>query len=104
MSQWPSETLGLEALSRGEHGPSCLHRRRSRGFAGPGHHACSSSVERNDSPPFSLQGGHYSKWLNETGLVEAYAFDGTHQALPLMLLSRVNDCRPGHALVPACTG
>ena len=24
-------------------------------------------------------GGHYSKWLNETGLVEAFAFDGTHQ-------------------------
>ena len=26
-----------------------------------------------------LTGGHYSKWLNETGLVEAFAFDGTHQ-------------------------
>lgn len=52
----------------------------------------------NCSAP-SLQGGHYSKWLNETGLVEAFAFDGTHQAVPLML-GKVNDRRPGHPIVP----
>lgn len=30
---------------------------------------------------FFREGGHYSAWLNDTGLVEAFAFDGTHQAL-----------------------
>merc|ERR1740123_2580754 len=29
---------------------------------------------------FGAGGGHYSVWLNETGLVEAFAFDGTHGA------------------------
>mmetsp|Transcript_78839 Transcript_78839/g.191004 ORF Transcript_78839/g.191004 Transcript_78839/m.191004 type:complete len:456 (-) Transcript_78839:51-1418(-) len=32
---------------------------------------------------FGAGGGHYSSWLNETGLVQAYAFDGTHQAAEL---------------------
>jgi len=32
---------------------------------------------------FGAGGGHYSKWLNETGLVQAFAFDGTHQAAEL---------------------
>jgi len=32
---------------------------------------------------FGAGGGHYSTWLNETGLVQAYAFDGTHQAAEL---------------------
>lgn len=29
---------------------------------------------------FGAGGGHYSTWLNETGLVQAYAFDGTRHA------------------------
>merc|ERR1711972_763345 len=32
---------------------------------------------------FGAGGGHYSTWLNETGLVQAFAFDGTHQAAEL---------------------
>lgn len=32
---------------------------------------------------FGAGGGHYSQWLNETGLLEAFAFDGTHQAAEL---------------------
>ena len=32
-------------------------------------------------PWVKIEGGHYSAWLNDTGLVEAFAFDGTHQAL-----------------------
>lgn len=32
---------------------------------------------------FGAGGGHYSMWLNETGLVRAFAFDGTHQAAEL---------------------
>eukprot|EP00931_Biecheleriopsis_adriatica_P075248 TRINITY_DN49165_c0_g1_i1.p1 TRINITY_DN49165_c0_g1~~TRINITY_DN49165_c0_g1_i1.p1 ORF type:complete len:460 (-),score=94.80 TRINITY_DN49165_c0_g1_i1:61-1440(-) len=32
---------------------------------------------------FGAGGGHYSRWLNETGLVTAFAFDGTHQAAEL---------------------
>eukprot|EP00435_Cladocopium_sp_Y103_P051424 s692_g16.t1 len=41
---------------------------------------------------FGAGGGHYSKWLNETGLVEAFAFDGTHQAAELTdgLVQEVN--------------
>ena len=30
-----------------------------------------------------MPGGRSGKWLNETGLVEAFAFDGTHQAQTL---------------------
>lgn len=32
---------------------------------------------------FGAGGGHYSTWLNETGLLQAFAFDGTHQAAEL---------------------
>jgi len=43
---------------------------------------------RHDGDPVSLAdfgagGGHYSAWLNDTGLVRAFAFDGTHQAAEL---------------------
>ncbi|CAK8992187.1 unnamed protein product [Durusdinium trenchii] len=41
---------------------------------------------------FGAGGGHYSQWLNETGLLEAFAFDGTHQAAELTdgLVQEVN--------------
>lgn len=41
---------------------------------------------------FGAGGGHYSAWLNDTGLVEAFAFDGTHQAAELTdgLVQEVN--------------
>lgn len=32
---------------------------------------------------FGAGGGHYSTWMNETGLLKAFAFDGTHQAAEL---------------------
>jgi len=43
-------------------------------------HGSSAPVSVAD---FGAGGGHYSIWLNETGLVQAYAFDGTHQAAEL---------------------
>ena len=41
---------------------------------------------------FGAGGGHYSAWLNETGLVSAFAFDGTQQAAELTdgLVQEVN--------------
>lgn len=41
---------------------------------------------------FGAGGGHYSKWMNETGLLQAFAFDGTHQAAELTdgLVQEVN--------------
>jgi len=52
---------------------------------------------RGDAAPMALGdfgagGGHYSKWMNETGLIHAYAFDGTHQAAELTdgLVQEVN--------------
>jgi 2-polyprenyl-3-methyl-5-hydroxy-6-metoxy-1,4-benzoquinol methylase len=41
---------------------------------------------------FGAGGGHYSKWLNETGLIQAFAFDGTHMAAELTdgLVQEVN--------------
>lgn len=32
---------------------------------------------------FGAGGGHYSTWMNETGLIHAFAFDGTRQAAEL---------------------
>merc|ERR1712194_907920 len=32
---------------------------------------------------FGAGGGHYSSWMNETGLIDAYAFDGTHKVSEL---------------------